>query len=236
MKPVFSLLAMVTVAIAFSSCTTAYKTGQTPDDVYYSPTQNKDEYLRVNNYDDQSYNGDDYYDDRYLRMKVHNPQLWSALDDWYYYGDRYNYGYGYYNNYSLNSWGYAWNPYSYWNSYYNPYYYNYVTPYYGHVIILNPGAISNTYSAPRTVNLNNYNNNRRLLNEGLNVKNPNRSGFSSNKFNSKPASSSNSGSFLRNIFNGGNSNNSTSAPPRVSNSSSGSTKSSSGSTAPVRKF
>ena len=36
----------LTVAV-FSSCTTAYKTGQTPDDVYFSPVRQQDEYVQV---------------------------------------------------------------------------------------------------------------------------------------------------------------------------------------------
>ncbi|MBK8951779.1 MAG: hypothetical protein IPM85_05095 [Chitinophagaceae bacterium] len=45
MKPQLLLLALTVAAL--SSCTTAYKTGQTPDDVYYSPLPQRDEYVRV---------------------------------------------------------------------------------------------------------------------------------------------------------------------------------------------
>ena len=40
------LLLALTVA-ALSSCTTAYKTGQTPDDVYFSPARPQDEYVQI---------------------------------------------------------------------------------------------------------------------------------------------------------------------------------------------
>ncbi|OQY95063.1 MAG: hypothetical protein B6D37_06745 [Sphingobacteriales bacterium UTBCD1] len=239
MKPVLSLLALITVAIAFSSCSTAYKTGQTPDDVYYSPSRQQDEYLSVNKNDDRSYYGDDSYDDRYLRMKVRNPQMWSDLNDWYYYGDRYNYGYAnYLGNYGLYSTNYIWNPYSYWNSYYNPYYYNYVIPYYYSYGVINNIKGNNIYTAPRTSNLNTYNNKKLLDGDYYNPNNSGKSNNFSNKFNSNNRSNDNPGSFLRNIFNGGNSsNNSGSSAPRVNNSSSSSSSSSSsGSTAPVRKF
>src|SRR6476469_1737955 len=103
-KSTFSILLL---AIVFASCTTAYKTGQTPDDVYYSPTRPQDEYVRTNNDDDQKYRGDDYYDDRSLRMKVHNRTEWSELNDWYYYGNRYDYSY-----YNANCWNNPWTPYS----------------------------------------------------------------------------------------------------------------------------
>ena len=74
------ILLLAITAAALSSCTTAYKTGQTPDDVYFSPTRPQDEYVRVkkkkmNQY--QQYD-DEYYDDRYLRMKVHNHSQWNA--------------------------------------------------------------------------------------------------------------------------------------------------------------
>ena len=65
------LLLALSVA-ALSSCTTAYKTGQTPDDVYYSPARPQDEYVRTEKQDDRRYLSDEYYYDRYLRMKVSN--------------------------------------------------------------------------------------------------------------------------------------------------------------------
>src|SRR6185295_8830462 len=102
------ILLLAITAAALSSCTTAYKTGQTPDDVYYSPARPQDEYVRTEKQDDRQYrSNDDYYDDRYLRMKVHNHTRWSDLDDWYYYGNRYNYS-SYLN---LNN---PWSPYTYW--------------------------------------------------------------------------------------------------------------------------
>ena len=45
MKSKILLLALIVAVL--SSCTTAYKTGQTPDDVYYSPTRPQDEYVRT---------------------------------------------------------------------------------------------------------------------------------------------------------------------------------------------
>ncbi|OYW20132.1 MAG: hypothetical protein B7Z54_02000, partial [Sphingobacteriales bacterium 12-47-4] len=56
------LLASLT-ALVLGSCTTAYKTGQTPDDVYYSPQREVDDYVRVDNRRDGRYQYDDeYYD------------------------------------------------------------------------------------------------------------------------------------------------------------------------------
>ena len=149
MKSSILLLALAT--IAFSSCTTAYKTGQTPDDVYYSPARPQDEYVRVDRDEDRGYRYDEYYyDDRYLRMKVNNRTRWSELNDWYYFGDRYSYSY--YNN---NIWNNPWNPNTYWNNYYNPYCRNnIITPKYS-----NYTYYTSVVNRPRTFNLNTYNNN-----------------------------------------------------------------------------
>ena len=62
MKSAILLLALS--AIIFSSCTTAYKSGQTPDDVYYSPARPQDEYVKAQRNDNRY--SDDYYEDRYL--------------------------------------------------------------------------------------------------------------------------------------------------------------------------
>jgi len=112
MKPAILLLAFSVAA--FTSCTTAYRSGQTPDDVYYSAAkpQPEDEEIRKDDNKDYSYD-DQYYDDRYLRMKVQNRYRWNDLNDWYNY-DRYSYRYNYYFG-SYN------NPYSSWNYFYNPY-------------------------------------------------------------------------------------------------------------------
>lgn len=127
-----TLILLLGCTFFIGGCTTAYKTGQTPDDVYSSPAPPQDEYANVKKSgekryrDYESYDEDEYadYDDRYLRMKVRNRYRWSDLDDWYYYGNRYNFSY--YNNwYYWNDpfyWNSPWSPVSYWNMYYNPYY------------------------------------------------------------------------------------------------------------------
>ena len=227
MKPTTLLLAFST-AIILSSCTTAYKTGQTPDDVYFSPARQHDEYVRTDNNENNKYRTDDeYYDDRYLRMKVHNHNRWSDPDESYYYDKRYYatvYTGGICNN--------PWSPYTYWNNYYNPYYHNYV--------ILSPK--SPTYNGPRTFNLNSYNNTQ-TIKQRFSIANPNYKYGTNNNTYSAPRSGSstrdngNSGNFLRDIFSSGGSKSNSS-----SNSSGNSTNNSSGSSgnsshpAPVRKF
>jgi len=237
MKPTILLLAFS--ALAFSSCTTAYKTGQTPDDVYFSPAPPQDEYVRTQKEDSRQYQSDDeYYDDRYLRMKVHNRSRWSNLDDWYYFGDRYSYSY--YNN--LNN---PWNPNTYWNYYYNPYSSYY--PYGSTVYILNPKAGA-VYNKPRTFNLNTYNGN--LLNNSSYTVPRGQKTSGSNYLYTQPRNTynntnnnNNNGSFLRNILSGSNSRSSSNNSSTNSNSSSNSSSSSSsssgsssGSSAPVRRF
>ena len=145
MKLQILLLALVVAAL--SSCTSAYKTGQTPDDVYYSPTRPGDEYVRTEKKDDRRYESrEEYYDDRFLRMRVQNPYRWSQLDDYYFNNP---YAYNYYGNYS--SWNNPWNSYWQWNNYYNPYCHAG-----GGVIIKNPGAYRPPPSKPIAFNPQSY--------------------------------------------------------------------------------
>jgi len=239
MKPSILLLALSSV-IALSNCTTAYKTGQTPDDVYFSPARPQDEYVRTEKKQESKYYGsDDYYDDRYLHMKVQNRSRWSELDDWYYYGNRYNYSY-----YNTNYWNNPWTPYTYWNCTHNPYYTG--------TVIVNPK--SQTYNSPRSFNLNTYSGNNTGLTNS-NYSNPKTAGGKGNtstttytntyRTNSS-SSNGNTGGFLRNIFSGSsssssssgnnNSSSSNSSSSSSSSSSSGSSSSGSGSSAPVRRF
>jgi hypothetical protein len=67
-----------------ASCSSVYKSGQTPDDVYYSPANNKPDYVetrqskeRYNSYDDIDVS------DRYLRMKIISRNRWSSFDNDY---------------------------------------------------------------------------------------------------------------------------------------------------------
>lgn len=125
----FLLIAIATVAV--TSCSTAYKSGQTPDDVYYSPARAIEENSYRNEVDYRT----DNYEDRAIRMQVID-RRWRYLDmDYDYRYDPYRYGYNY---------GY----------YYNPYYYN--RPIYlPGSLIVNPK--NNT---PRMTSLGSYNNTR----------------------------------------------------------------------------
>ncbi len=120
------------IAIAMSSCSTMYKSGQTPDDVYYSPARE----IKKNTDNEVNRNTEDgyTYEERNIRMRAYDHR-WRTIDDRYddygYRYDPYNYGYTY---------GY----------YYNPYYY--ATPVYCNgVTITNPKN-----SVPRMTNLGSY--------------------------------------------------------------------------------
>lgn len=231
-----SILLLAVSVAALSSCSTSYKTGQTPDDVYFSPTRPEKEETFTEKYDDrESRYNDEYYDDRYLRMKVHNRTRWSDLDDWYYY-DRYSLGYNYY-------YGSYHNPYNSWNYYYNPY-----CCCHTNTIYSNPKT-GIAYNKPRVFNLGSYNVNT----SGNNNSNPKYGGQTTtngNTYNgprnsSNSGTNNNSGNILRNIFNSSNpsssnSNNNSSSGNNNNSSSSSSSSSSSGNSgstpAPVRRF
>jgi hypothetical protein len=218
------ILLLAITAAALSSCTTAYKTGQTPDDVYFSPTRPQDEYVRVEERDEPSQYDDDYYDDRYLRMKVQNRTQWAYLDDWYAY-DRYGYRANFY-------YGSYYNPYTSWNYYYNPYCRNNVIAYYpgqtGHPGIVN---VAQNVPKPRTFNLLSYSNTNLNNANNNSGRNSYKSGLSSPVYNNRNSNNGFSNT-LKQIFNGAtnisNSNSSYSPPTRSYSPSSGSSSSSSG--------
>jgi hypothetical protein len=239
-----SVLILALAALVFSSCTSAYKTGQTPDDVYYSPARPQDEYVQVDKRDDARYYGsDEYYEDRYLRMRVQNRYRWSPLDD-YYLNSPYAYNYNFYSGYNAyGGWNNPYNSYWCWNNYYNPYYSSYY-PGYSHyypgggVIIKNPVTYTRP-SRPIVFNSNSYGtpaSSRSAGNRIMNSYNSN-SGGSGYRYNNTN-SNSNGGSFsngLKRVFSNSNSSsnnnssNSNSTPSRSYNPSSSSSSSSSGS-------
>ncbi|MEP7144869.1 MAG: hypothetical protein ABI707_18435 [Ferruginibacter sp.] len=139
------LLLAISVA-AFSSCTTLYKSGQTPDDVYYSPVRPATGGGYVDQRNDQrndqvtSY----YGDDRVIRMGI-NDYRWRYLDN----------NYNYSNSLFINDYSYT--PYSYgynYGYYYNPYFYPYPVYNYGGGFIKNYNPKNTT---PRMTSLSGYN-------------------------------------------------------------------------------
>ena len=148
-----NVLPLMLMLALFASCSSAYKTAQTPDDVYYSPgkvkeyaaatTDNRDnQYARNNSRTRQSEDDYDDYtsssDDNYLRMKIQNRYQWGSLDTYdYWYSPNYAYnnyyGFNSFNPYTFNSWGLSYGyspfasiqPYGWFNSYYPSYGFGY---------------------------------------------------------------------------------------------------------------
>ena len=88
------LLLIPFIFAGLSSCSTAYKTVQTPDDVYFSPAPPHAEYVSTENNDNRTVYNDETIEDREIRTTIHN-RRWRRLHRYDYdYG--YNYPYGYY--------------------------------------------------------------------------------------------------------------------------------------------
>lgn len=231
--------------IVLASCSSSYRSSQTPDDVYYSPGKNKtvataqsgqDDYLT---YDDE--------DDNYLRMKVQNRNRWSSLDDYSYWNSPYyssyygmSYG-GYYSPYAYSpysSFGYS--PYSYspfsLSMFYSPFAYNYYNPwgsyYYMPTYVYYGKPGSNGYIArpQNRSSLNGYTN--RNYNNGnatLPVRSGRRSGLTTNGSNPYNSYSNQGNRSNYNNTNSNRSNNSNSSNISRSNNNSSNSN-------PVRTF
>ena len=253
MKTKFLFLA-VTLA-AFSSCTTMYKSGQTPDDVYFSPVRNTEEVAQRDNREEsrneQTNNYNPYNsEDRMIRMGISNARWRYMTDDYSYnpynnfYNSPYNNNFAYGNNhgyYGLNN--------NYYNPNYNSIYYNdfYYNPYYSaYPVYLAPVTlVKPRITTPRQINLNGYGTNYNNANAPIIRRNTTAPGQSSRTYNNSNKSSG-LGNILNKVFNPApatrNNNNNTynntdnspqrtytPAPASSSNSSSGSSSSSSSS-------
>lgn len=142
-------LLLIILIASVSSCTTAYKTGQTPDDVYFSPAIPQNDYVSVNN--DEK---DGYYSssDDETRRRINN-RVMREYDYDLDYGLNYPYSYNFPLTYPYSYYSY---PYSY--SYYPPIYVNPIT-----------GKSPLIYTAPRKYNLSVYGNNTLKTNTTNNV-------------------------------------------------------------------
>ena len=165
------ILLLAIAAGSVASCSTAYKSGQTPDDLYYSPVrvveekvEKKDEVRRDTRYDN--------YEDRSIVMSTRD-RRWRDLDDYYDYNCYYDpYRYGYNHGY-----------------YYNPYYYNRPVFLPGYVIV-NPKN-----NSPRMTNLGSYNSSTLVVSD---VKGAQSQWIRTNKAYNN--SNNNTGSFIRRII------------------------------------
>ncbi|GEO08537.1 hypothetical protein [Segetibacter aerophilus] len=119
----YKILLYGLMAAVITSCSSAYKASQTPDDVYYSPAREGVQKKTVNRDRYEDYVASE--DDQYLRMKIRNRDRWAGIDDYTYWNDSryvpsYNYNYDYYRNNVYNS--YVWNNwYSPYSTFYHPY-------------------------------------------------------------------------------------------------------------------
>jgi hypothetical protein len=210
-----SFLHLLTVAACTStlllSCKTAYQSGQTPDDVYYSPAREIKEETRTESEEVTRVDREEYYCDRYVRMKVRNRNRWSEFDDYY----RDPYAYTYRGSYcSCN-----FNPRLYWGSYYNPY-----AP---KVVVSQQAPI---YNRPRTYNLQVFDKPKAVPPVVVNADaKPTYSAPQRDR-------TSETGSTLRDVFSSGSSSSSSSKPSSSSGSSSSGSGSKNNGNAPVRKF
>jgi uncharacterized membrane protein YgcG len=117
MSPKILLAALVVTA--FTSCSTAYRSGQTPDDVYYSPLRTvryEEEKEKEEERRDQARNDDrrnlDNPEDREIRMRIRN-QRWRQFDNDYYSYNNARFYNHYCNCYCNNSgWGVYTHPYA----------------------------------------------------------------------------------------------------------------------------
>lgn len=166
-----SFVPVIVASLLLAGCSAAYKTGQTPDDVYYSSGPAVTETARntpqsskqdnsyqsywnkgIQNETPQSYASNE--DDAYLRMKVRSGGRWNSLDDmdyWYGYngGCNCNSSWGIFNTFNSFNRPWGFNSYAY-TSLYNPWsshnWYN--TGYYYPVVIVNKRPVYTNSSRP----------------------------------------------------------------------------------------
>ena len=199
-KNIIYLLCAITL---LTSCSSAYKTSQTPDDVYYSPAKKVYPASQYENYGSS--------DDPYLRMKVQDHNRWAGLDDYEYWNDSRYYYNNYYNPWNTYfSWSFWYNPYySYWYnpwvSWYSPYctvvYYKNPTVYYGgysgYHLSTYGNRTYNTTNLPLRNGNNLYNNSNNTSANRHSIFNSNQNNTNSNPvrtFNNSSSNRTNSGS------------------------------------------
>ena len=202
------LLFVLSVA-AFSSCSTAYKTGQTPDDVYYSPVKVVEERKETKR-EEQRYEKPN--NDYEITMGIRDRRWRDFRNDYEYDNSPYNYCYC-----NCKNTGY----------YYNPYYYPWA------IYTISPTYKTPVNSTPRMVNLNAYNGyNTRVATGKTNGTLPTNSSY---QYNNSNRSGSRVGNILRQTIDptpsthSSNNNTRTYSPSSSSSSSSGSSSSGSSS-------
>lgn len=233
------IMLVVLLAAIMMGCNTAYRSGQTPDDVYFSPSLNGGGYVAMD--EEEGYNADRIpMNERYLRMKTFGSARWNTFDDDYSYWNNPHWNNrSYFNVYPSYGYGNGFSPYgsSLWGNPFSPIYYG--QP----VVVFNSNKpLVQRNNAPRIYNLNNYTPPKTIENSKLGIRSYkttgsqyyNTDGSPRGGYNSNSSESSSSPS--RTFFNSSNSGSSSGSGS--SGNSSGSSRGSSGSsgTAPVRSF
>lgn len=241
------IILAISIASIMMGCSTAYKTGQTIDDVYFSPARPGSEYVNLEKNDE--YRASEVpMTDRYMRMKAFGGSRWNSFDDDYAYWNNPHWNNSsYFNVYP--SYGYSGMNSLYFgrpsygiSSYLNPFSPNY----YGQpVVVYNTGKsmVSNS-TGPRTYSLSNY---TPMKSSSADPKSgggflrsggqPSNTSSNAPRGGYNPRSSGESyGSPSRTFSNSSNSSSSTSSSSSSSGSSSSSSSSSSSGSAPVRTF
>ncbi len=230
-------LLLFLLVIVLASCSTAYRTGQTPDDVYYSPEPTNDEYVSQSNQDDRDSYSNRNSEENEIRRGIRNPRYRSSVSinlgfgyapyNSFGYAPYYGNNYGY-NSFGYNSFGYKnFNSpygYNYYDGFNNPYTYyggysgNSFNGYYGN----NYGYYNNYYPAIGTINTNRGV--RRMSGVSNNYGNNIPDRRNSNSYTPAPArtfpaqrQSSGVGNALRRVFTPGNNSNSRSSNTRTFN-------------------
>ncbi len=213
-----TLLLTILLVTLLTGCSAVYRTGQTPDDVYFSPARPETEYVQVQRQQTRRvrYEAEDY-EDRFLRMRINNPARWNYLDDWYTF-ERWSIGYNQFFSPVVN-------PFVSWNYYYNPYFSSAGWA---------QAPVKNIFTGPRIYNLGSYQQapvDLKLLKQNTSTRS-NYIPFGTGK----GSGSGNRGNALREAFGVGNSGGVSGGSPVSSPVNSNPSNSSSGSSAPVRRF
>lgn len=132
------ILFFALVIAGISSCTT-YRSGQTPDDVYYSPAKEIETYVETEQEEDRTTYNENRFEEQRLRQQIRDQRFRNFDDDIYWNSPRYNnnWNYGLGLNHGINTWNnWGYNTYT-WGS---PFIY---VPG-SNIIILGPGAPKNS--------------------------------------------------------------------------------------------
>lgn len=153
------MIVFISASLLVMSCSTANKSGQTPDDVYFSPARNNSGYVMVE--ENEEYRSENVpMGDRYLRMKTMGGSRWRMFDeDYTYWNNPHWNNRSYFDIYpSFGSMGFnrpIWGSpfFGGYTGFYNPF-----SPvYYGQpVVVFNNVKPTPRSTGPRTINLNSY--------------------------------------------------------------------------------